>query len=276
VVLTDLSNTNNIAHIFNKHEPQTLFHTDTWRHPASTERQPLEAVNANFLATRRLAKMADKAGVERFIFISTLKAAYPRLCFSVSYKMAELCLEEMATGSRTRFISVRLGNVLGDEALFVKFLKREINERRTVTLPFPDKEFWFLPIDKAAQLVIKAGGMGVGGEVFSLDRGVRLSMSTIAKDLCYEAGLAPERDVEFISDPSRWDRWLIEELSLEEDPYPEKEKPTAFSHIRIVETKSYGWDKLREEMEEIENLVEKGDEEELIARLELYFPGYRQ
>jgi len=190
--------------------------------------------------------------------------------------MAELCLEEMATGSRTRFISVRLGNVLGDEALFVKFLKREINERRTVTLPFPDKEFWFLPIDKAAQLVIKAGGMGVGGEVFSLDRGVRLSMSTIAKDLCYEAGLAPERDVEFISDPSRWDRWLIEELSLEEDPYPEKEKPTAFSHIRIVETKSYGWDKLREEMEEIENLVEKGDEEELIARLELYFPGYRQ
>ena len=276
VALTHLSDTNNIAHIFNKHEPQTLFHTDTWRHPAFTERQPLDAVNANFLATRRLADMAGRAGVQRFIFISTLKAAYPRLCFSVSYKMAELCLEEMSTGSRTRFISVRLGNVLEDEAIFVKFLKRGITERRTVTLPVPDKKFWFLPIEKAAQLVIKAGGMGEGGEVFSLDRGVRLSMRTIAKDLCYEEGLVPERDVEFISDPSKWDRWLIEELSLEDDPYPEKERPTAFSHIRIVETESYGWDKLKGEVGEIERLFEEGDEEGLIERLEVYFPDYRQ
>ena len=276
VALTDLGDTNNIAHIFNKHEPQILFHTGTWRYPAFTERQPLDAVNANFMVTRRLADMADKAGVERFIFISTLKAAYPKLCFSVSHKMAELYLEEMATRSRTGFISVRLGNVLGDETHFMEFLKKEIIEKGSATLPVPDKEFWFLPPDRAAQLVIKAGGMGEGGEVFSLDRGERLSMRTIAKDLCYEAGLVPERDIEFISDASKWDRWLMEELSLEEDPYPDKEKPNAFSHIRIVETESYGWDKLREGMEEIENLLEKGDEEGLIERLKVYFPDYRQ
>jgi FlaA1/EpsC-like NDP-sugar epimerase len=165
---------------------------------------------------------------------------------------------------------------LGDETHFVEFLKKEIINEGSATLLVPDKGFWFLPIEKAAQLVIKAGGMGEGGEVFSLDRGVRLSMRTIVKDLCHEAGLVPERDVEFISDPSRWDRWLLEELSLGEDPYPEKENPTAFSHIRIVETKSYGWERLREGMEEIENLLEKGDEEGLIERFELYFPDYRK
>ena len=85
----------------------------------------------------------------------------------------------------------------------------------------------------------------------------------------------PERDIEFISDASKWDRWLLEELSLEEGPYPEKEKPTAFSHIRIVETESYGWERLRGEMGEIERLVEKGDEKGLIKSLKVYFPGYR-
>ena len=145
-----------------------------------------------------------------------------------------------------------------------------------LTLPVPDKKFWFLPIEKAAQLVIKAGGMGEGGEVLSLDRGVRLSMRTIAKDLCYEEGLVPERDVEFISDASKWDRWLIEGLSLEDDPSPEKERPTAFSHIRVVETESYGWDKLKGEVGEIERLFEEGDEVGLIERLKVYFPDYRQ
>ena len=131
--------------------------------------------------------MADKAGVERFIFISTLKAAYPKLCFSVSYKMAELYLEEMTTRSRTRFMSVRVGNILGEETHFVKFLKNEIIEKGTVTLPVPDKGFWFLQSDRAAQLVLKAGGMGEGGEVFSLDRGRCLTIKTIAKELCDEA-----------------------------------------------------------------------------------------
>ncbi|MEE9474971.1 MAG: polysaccharide biosynthesis protein, partial [Candidatus Hydrothermarchaeaceae archaeon] len=169
--------------IFHQHEPQILFHTETWRHLAFTESQPLDAVNANFLATRGLAEMADKAGVERFIFISTLKAAYPKLCFSVSYKMAELYLEEMTTRSRTRFMSVRVGNILGEETHFVKFLKNEIIEKGTVTLPVPDKGFWFLQSDRAAQLVLKAGGMGEGGEVFSLDRGRCLTIKTIAKEL---------------------------------------------------------------------------------------------
>lgn len=295
VALTDLTDTNDIEHIFHKHEPQILFHTDTWKHLYFTENRPLEAVKANSLTIRGLAEMADKIGMERFIFISTLKAAYPKLCFSVVHKMAELYLQEMATRSKTRFISVRVGNILGEEAVFVKFLRKEIIEKGTATLPFPDKGFWFLPSDTAAPLVIKAGGMGEGGEVFSLDKGRRITMKSIAKDLCsygagpsemrfarhwHEfhgasgAGLMPERDIEFISDASKWDRWLIEELSLEEGPYPEKEKLTAFSHIRIVETESYGWERLKGEMGELESLVEKQDEKGLIERLKIYFPHY--
>jgi len=278
VALADLTDTNDIEHIFHKHEPQILFHTDTWKHLYFTENRPLDAVKANFLTIRGLAEMADKIGMERFIFISTLKAAYPKLCFSVVHKMAELYLQEMVTRSRTRFISVRVGNILGEETHFVKFLRKEIIEKGTATLPFPDKGFWFLPSDTAAQLVIKAGGMGEGGEVFSLDKGRRITMKSIAKDLCsYGAGgvkLMPERDIGFISDASKWDRWLIEELSLEEGPYPEKEKLTAFSHIRIVETESYGWERLRGEMSELESLVEKQDEKGLIERLKIYFPHY--
>jgi nucleoside-diphosphate-sugar epimerase len=280
--LTDLADKNSIERVFHRYRPQILFHAGTWRHLHFTERQPLDAVRANFLTVRWLAEMADKTGMEKFIFLSTLKAAYLRSYFSVIHKMAELYLHEIATRGKTRSISVRVGNILGEETHFVKVLRREILEKGTATLPIPDKGFWFLSADKAAQLVIKAGGMGDGGEVFSLDRGRRITMRGIAEDLQKGAkgaesfslfpGTGVVRDIEFIPDASKWDPWLIEELSMEEGPCPEKKRPTAFSDIQVVETKSYGWDQLRGELDEIEALVEKGDEKGLKERLRVYFP----
>ncbi len=136
VALTDRTYTIEMEDILREHEPQILFHTDSLKYLRFTERQPLKAVEINFLAIKKLAEMVDEIGMERFIFISTMKAAYPTNCLSISHKMAEFHLEEFVKRSRTRFTSVRVGNVLGEEAFLVKLLYLKGRLPKGGKLPF--------------------------------------------------------------------------------------------------------------------------------------------
>ena len=262
-----ISQPNFMAHFLEKHTPQILFHTETRKVLEFCENQPLDALEGNFVVTVRVAEMAEKAGVERFVFLSTLKAAQPKRYFSASYRLAELFLEEMARRSKTRFVSVRVGNVLDQETFLVRQLIRQFVQAGVVVLPLPDRKFWFLRADQAARLVIQAGGMGKGGEVFSVERGKQLSLRRVAWDFCLVQEFVPERDVTFVADPSGWDEWLLEDLTMEEGAWGEKEKATDIDGIWIVDDRSGGADPLRGVMEEVKRLVEEGDEEGMIRRL---------
>lgn len=175
-----ISDSSDMDHFLKTHAPQIVFHTETRKVLKFCENQPFETLRDNFVVTAQVAEMAEKAGVARFVFISTVKAAQPKRFFSASYRLAELFLEKMAGRSNTRFISVRVGNLLDPEAFLPKHMTWQFVHDGVVSLPLPDRKFWFLRADRAARLAIRAGGMGKGGEIFSLERGKEFSLRGVA------------------------------------------------------------------------------------------------
>ena len=246
-----ISDSSDMDHFLKTHAPQIVFHTETRKVLKFCENQPFETLRDNFVVTAQVAEMAEKAGVERFVFISRVKAAQPKRFFSVSYRLAELFLEKMAGRSETRFISVRVGNLLDPEAFLPKHMTWQFVSDGVVSLPLPDRKFWFLPADRAAWLVIQAGGMGKGGEIFSLERGKELSLRGVAWDFCRIKEFLPERDMTFVEDPSRWDEWLLEELTLEDSDWGKHQRATDVDGIWMADDRSAAVDRLREAMEEI-------------------------
>ncbi len=259
-----ISDPDSMAHFLDQHAPHILFHTETWKVLEFCENQPMAALAQNFVATARVAALAEKAGVERFIFLSTVKAGRPESYFAVSYRLAELFLKEMAKKGMTRFLSVRVGNLLDPEDFLVRYMMGRVMHEGVVVLPLPDRQFWFLSAERAARLAIQAGGMGKGGEVFSLPRGEQISLRWVAENFCH----VPGKRVSFEADPARWDEWLLKALTLEEDDPNSQEKATDVDGIWRVDTDRGAADSLRRVMNEVMKLVEQGDEAG-IARLPL-------
>ncbi|MGL5209693.1 UDP-N-acetylglucosamine 4,6-dehydratase family protein, partial [Cetobacterium sp.] len=169
--------------LFKRYAPNLVFHAAAHKHVPLMEHNPEEAIKNNIFGTKNVSEMAIKYGVERFVLISTDKAVNPTNIMGATKRACELVVEEMNKRSETKFMAVRFGNVLGSNGSVIPIFKKLISEGKNLTLTHPDITRYFMTIPEAAQLVIEAGALGNGGELFILDMGAPIKIMDLAKTM---------------------------------------------------------------------------------------------
>lgn len=230
-VIADVQEKQRLDSIFEEYKPQVVFHAAAHKHVPMMEKNPIEAVRNNILGTYNLALCSHENHVERFVMISTDKAVNPTNVMGASKRAAEMVVQSLSTQSSTIYSAVRFGNVLGSRGSVVPLFKRQIEEGGPVTVTDPEMIRYFMTIPEAVQLVIQAGALAEGGEIFILDMGQPVKIADLAKDLIRLSGLEPDKDIKIIYTGIRPGEKLFEELLTSE------EGALATKHDRIYVSK---------------------------------------
>jgi FlaA1/EpsC-like NDP-sugar epimerase len=263
-VLADCKEGERMREVFAEHRPAVVFHAAAYKHVGLMELNPVEAVRNNALATRLVAQVAGEAGAKRFVLVSTDKAVQPATVMGASKALAEFAVE--AAQQRwpdTKFATVRFGNVLGSSGSVVPIFRRQIALGGPVTVTDERMTRYFMTIPEAVQLVIRAGSLGEGGEVYVLEMGEAVSIMQLARDMIELSGLAPGRDIAIEVVGRRPGEKLHEDLF---NPY-ERPKPTPAEKITLARRDPLDQIAVEAMFDEIALLVLEGDAAGLAAKV---------
>ncbi len=225
--LLDVRQADKLEALFRQYRPQVVFHAAAYKHVPMMERHPEAAIENNVMGTRNTAEIADRCGVETFILISTDKAVNPTSVMGASKRIAELLIKDINRRSHTRFAAVRFGNVLGSRGSVIPTFMKQIQKGGPVTVTHPEMRRYFMTIPEAVQLVIQAGAMAKGGEIFVLDMGEMVKIDDLARDLIRLAGFEPDKDIQIVYNGIRPGEKLYEEL------FTDREGMDSTRHERI-------------------------------------------
>ncbi len=270
-VIGDVRSLEDLAHVFRTHEVNTVFHCAAYKHVPMMELHPEEAVKNNVLGTINVANAARDAGVERFVMISTDKAVNPVNVMGATKRIAEIYIQNLARVTDTRFITVRFGNVLGSNGSVIPLFQKQIEAGGPVTVTHPDIIRYFMTIQEAAGLVVQAGVMGQGGEIFLLDMGEPVKIKDLAEDLIRFAGLIPHQDIQIHYIGLRPGEKLYEELLLAEEGI----EPTRHEKIHIANSRIVHLPTLLEKLHELEEAANRGSRQDIDAVMSSIVPEYR-
>ena len=193
--IADIRDKQQLDQIFTQYNPQVVFHAAAHKHVPLMEIQPMAAVLNNIYGTRNVADVAGRHGVERFVMISTDKAVNPTSVMGATKRVAEKVIISMNDTYDTKYITVRFGNVLGSRGSVIPLFKKQIEAGGPVTVTDPEMTRYFMTIPEASQLVLQAGAMGKGGEVFLLDMGEPVKIIDLARNMIRLSGLEPDKDI---------------------------------------------------------------------------------
>jgi len=253
--------------------PELLFHAAAHKHVPMMELNPKEAIKNNVFGTLSTAKAAMKNGVRRFTLISTDKAVNPTNIMGASKRIAELCIQMLDHQGDTRFAAVRFGNVLGSCGSVVPHFKAQIERGGPVTVTHPDMRRYFMTIPEAVQLVLEAGAMAKGGEIFVLDMGEPVKIYDLACDMIRLSGYIPQRDIQIVFTGMRPGEKLFEELRLAE----EDTDKTASDKIYINKPVQTDEDLLRRQLNHLHDAVQQeGGAEPLFDAVRALVPTFGQ
>jgi len=216
-VIADVRDEHRIGRVFEQYKPDVVFHAAAHKHVPLMEANPEEALTNNVFGTRNVARAADKHGARRFVMISTDKAVNPVSVMGMSKRVAEMVVQAIGSTSQTKFMAVRFGNVLGSRGSVVPVFRKQIAEGGPVTVTHPDMTRYFMTIPEAVQLVIQAGAMGKGGEVYVLDMGEPIKITRLAEEIIRLSGMEPGKDMEIVYTGVRPGEKLFEEILTTEE-----------------------------------------------------------
>jgi len=226
--MADINDATRLNSLFKTHQPEIVFHAAAYKHVPMMEAHVGEALKNISLATRTVADLAKQHQVQSFVMISTDKAVNPTSVMGASKRLAEMYVQALADDSDCRFVTVRFGNVLDSAGSVVPIFRQQIAAGGPVTVTDPEMTRYFMTIPEASQLVIQAGAMGRGGEIFVLDMGEPVRISDLAADMIRLSGLEVGRDIEIRYVGLRPGEKLFEELHID------GEKHLATSHPKIM------------------------------------------
>jgi len=253
-VIADVRDEHRIDRVFEEYKPDVVFHAAAHKHVPLMEANPEEALTNNVFGTRNVARAADKHGAKRFVMISTDKAVNPVSVMGMSKRVAEMVVQAIGATSKTKFMAVRFGNVLGSRGSVVPMFRSQIAEGGPVTVTHPDMTRYFMTIPEAVQLVIQAGAMGKGGEIFVLDMGEPIKITQLAEEIIRLSGMEPGKDIEVTYTGIRPGEKLFEEILTTE----EVAATTRHKKIFVAKDAEPDVDALRATMREIAQAVEMG------------------
>jgi len=257
--------------VFDEGKPELVFHAAAHKHVPMMEWNPGEAVKNNVGGTRTLAQLSDRFGVQRFVLVSTDKAVNPTSVMGATKRVAEIFLQAISHRSSTKFVTVRFGNVLGSAGSVIPIFREQISRGGPITVTHPEMRRYFMTIPEASQLVLQAGGMGEGGEIFILDMGEPVKIIDLARDLITLSGLRPDDDVEIRFSGVRPGEKLFEELATDAEHADKTKHPKVF----IGRIKPHGWEEVSAGVDALMTLTATAAHDRIRAALGELVPEYR-
>jgi len=215
IIIGDIRNEYRLANVFAIYKPQVVYHAAAYKHVPMMENNPSEAINTNVLGTKIVADLAHNFKVETFVMVSTDKAVNPTNVMGASKRAAEIYIQSLNKISDTKFITTRFGNVLGSNGSVIPRFKKQIESGGPITITHPDITRFFMTIPEACQLVLEAGAMGNGGEVFVFDMGNSVKIIDLAKKMIRLSGLTLNKDIQIVTTGLRPGEKLYEELLVD-------------------------------------------------------------
>ena len=253
VLIGSVRNTHRINSVFEKYRPDIVYHAAAHKHVPLMEDSPNEAIKNNVFGTYKTAMAADKYGAKRFVLISTDKAVNPTNIMGASKRLCEMVIQMMNRHSATEFVAVRFGNVLGSNGSVIPLFKKQIEKGGPVTVTHPDIIRYFMTIPEAVSLVLQAGALAKGGEIFVLDMGEPVKILDLAENLIRLSGYKPYEDIDIEFTGLRPGEKLYEELLMSEEGL--QETPNKLIHIgKPIE---FDEEKFREQLELLKKTADK-------------------
>ena len=272
----DVRNRERVEEAFEKFRPQYVFHAAAYKHVPMMEINPTEAILANVMGTRNVADLALKYDVYKFVMISTDKAVNPTNVMGCTKRLAEIYCQSLffdaqRSGKKTKFITTRFGNVLGSNGSVIPLFRRQIAAGGPVTVTHKDIIRYFMTIPEACSLVLEAGCMGHGGEIYIFDMGEPVKIYDMARRMISLAGLKPDIDIKIVEIGLRPGEKLYEEL------LNDKEKTTATVNrkIMIAKVRTYDYQDVCNNIDKIITLASKGDVHGMIYAMKEFVPEYK-
>lgn len=277
IVLGDVKNKKKMKEIFKEFKPQVVFHAAAYKHVPMMENYPEEAIHANVIGTKILADLSVLSQVEKFVFVSTDKAVNPTNVMGASKRAAEMYvqalneyLEANHKKYHTRFITTRFGNVLGSNGSVIPLFKKQILNGGPISVTHPDITRYFMTIPEACQLVLEAGVMGEGGEIFVFDMGEPLKILDLAKKMIQLSGKKVDVDIKIQFTGLREGEKLYEELLNDFETV----KITHHPKIKIAQVQTSSYHRIDGQIEFFHELIGKNNETDLVRHLKSLVPEY--
>ncbi|MBN7816366.1 polysaccharide biosynthesis protein [Algoriphagus pacificus] len=277
IILGDVRNKKKMKEVFRNLKPQVVFHAAAYKHVPMMENYPEEAVHANVIGTKILADLSVLSQVDKFVFVSTDKAVNPTNVMGASKRTAEMYVqalnEYLDTNHKkyhTKFITTRFGNVLGSNGSVIPLFKKQIIHGGPITVTHPDITRYFMTIPEACQLVLEAGVMGEGGEIYVFDMGEPVKILDLAKKMIQLSGKKVDQDIKIVFSGLREGEKLYEELLNDFETV----KITHHPKIKIAQVAPASYHKIDGQIELFMDLIGKNSENDLVSHLKVIVPEF--
>lgn len=275
--IADVTNAKRIEEIIQKHRPDIIYHAAAYKHVPMMEENPQEAILDNILGTKTVADLAVKYDVSKFVMISTDKAVNPTNVMGCSKRIAEIYVQslnryvrDINLNTTTSFVTTRFGNVLGSNGSVIPYFKKQIAEGGPITVTHPEITRYFMTIPEACLLVLEAGAMGLGGEIYVFDMGKSVKIVDLARKMVMLSGLKPDCDIDIVFTGLRKGEKLYEELLASK----EDTMQTHHEKIMIARVREYSYEEVNEKINSFRDLVNSGDKFKMVALMKEIVPEF--